>query len=78
MTDHRVRTSATASMPGRAPASDRLGNPLTGLVIVIDQGTDEFVVATGSADSDYAFEVDVVVPTDLAARRGSAEPAGRG
>ena len=42
-----------------------LGNPLTGLVIVIDQGDNEFVVATGSAGSDYAFKVDVVVPASL-------------
>ncbi len=42
-----------------------LGNPLTGLVVVIDQGTREFVVASGSAGSDYAFKVDVVVPSGL-------------
>ncbi len=43
----------------------QLGNPLTGLVVVIDQGTREFVVANGSAGSDYAFKVDVVVPSGL-------------
>jgi hypothetical protein len=42
-----------------------LGNPLTGLAIVIDQGSNEFLVATGSADNDYAFHVDVVVPSRL-------------
>ncbi len=42
-----------------------LGDPLTGLVIVIDQGEHEFVVATGSAGSDYSFHVDVVVPAGL-------------
>jgi hypothetical protein len=42
-----------------------LGSPLTGLAIVIDQGEREFLVATGSADSDYAFQVDVVVPSEL-------------
>jgi hypothetical protein len=42
-----------------------LGTPLTGLAIVIDQGTNEFVVATGSADSHYSFRVDVVVPSKL-------------
>jgi hypothetical protein len=42
-----------------------LGNPLAGLVIVIDQGTREFVVANGSADSRYEFRVDVVVPAEL-------------
>ena len=47
--------------PGVGP----LGQPLTGLVVVIDQGDNEFVVATGSAGSDYAFKVDVVVPASL-------------
>lgn len=47
--------------PGVGP----LGDPLTGLVVVIDQGDNEFVVATGSAGSDYAFKVDVVVPASL-------------
>jgi hypothetical protein len=42
-----------------------LGNPLSGLVIVIDQGEHEFVVAAGSAGSDYSFRVDVVVPAGL-------------
>jgi hypothetical protein len=42
-----------------------LGNPMSGLAIVIDQGTNEFVVATGSARSNYAFQVDVVVPPGL-------------
>ncbi|MEY2582981.1 MAG: hypothetical protein QOE09_2830 [Ilumatobacteraceae bacterium] len=42
-----------------------LGNPLAGLVIVIDQGDREFEVATGSAGSDYTFKVDVVVPAGL-------------
>jgi hypothetical protein len=47
--------------PGLGP----LGTPLAGLVIVIDQGSNEFVVATGSADSDYEFSVDIVVPVEL-------------
>jgi hypothetical protein len=42
-----------------------LGTPMSGLVIVIDQGSNEFVVASGSADSDYAFEVEIVVPAGL-------------
>ena len=46
---------------GTAP----LGNPLTGLSIVIDQGSNETVVATGSADRNYSFQVDVVVPSKL-------------
>ena len=51
----------TGTVPGVGP----LGQPLTGLVVVIDQGDNEFVVATGSAGSDYAFKVDVVVPASL-------------
>jgi hypothetical protein len=47
--------------PGVGP----LGNPLTGLAVVINQGALEFVVATGSADGDYAFQVEVVVPAGL-------------
>ena len=51
---------------GTVPAGvGPLGSPLTGLAIVIDQGEREFLVATGSADSDYEFEVDVVVPSEL-------------
>ena len=42
-----------------------LGNPMSGLAIVIDQGSNEFLMATGSAGSDYAFQVDVVVPNGL-------------
>ena len=47
------------------PGVGLLGSPLTGLAIVIDQGEREFLVATGSADSDYEFQVDVVVPSEL-------------
>jgi hypothetical protein len=51
---------------GTVPAGvGPLGEPLAGLVIVIDQGGNEFVVATGSAGDDYAFKVDVVVPAGL-------------
>ena len=53
----------TGTLP---PGVGRLGQPLTGIVIVIDQADLEFVVATGSADSDYAFRVEVVVPPGLA------------
>jgi hypothetical protein len=52
----------TGTLP---PGVGPLGNPLTGLAVVIDQGTNEFVVATGSADSHYSFHVDVVVPSKL-------------
>jgi hypothetical protein len=47
------------------PGVEPLGSPLTGLAIVIDQGEREFLVATGSADSDYEFQVDIVVPSEL-------------
>ena len=53
----------TGTLP---PGVGPLGQPLTGLVIVIDQADLEFVVATGSADSDYSFTVEVVVPSGLA------------
>lgn len=52
----------TGTLP---PGIGPLGNPLNGLVIVIIQGTNEFVVANGSADDDYTFHVDVVVPPEL-------------
>lgn len=51
----------TGTLP---PGVGPLGSPLTGLVIVINQGAKEFVVATGSADDDYSFEVDIVVPAE--------------
>jgi len=43
----------------------RLGTPLGGLVIVIDQADREYIVATGSADDTYEFKVDIVVPRTL-------------
>jgi hypothetical protein len=52
----------TGTLP---PGVGPLGSPLSGLAIVINQGENEFLVAAGSADSDYAFEVDVVVPSAL-------------
>ena len=52
----------TGSVP---PGVGPLGNPLTGLAIVIDQGDNEFVLATGSADAKYEFRVEVVVPAGL-------------
>jgi hypothetical protein len=55
-----------------------LGSPLTGLAIVIDQGEREFLLATGSADSDYAFEVDVVVPSELEPGEASLSIIGAG
>lgn len=55
-----------------------LGNPLTGLVIVVDQGSNEFVVATGSADGDYTFHVDVVVPSKLEPGEATLSVVGAG
>ncbi|MGZ4674657.1 MAG: hypothetical protein ACXV8K_18505 [Ilumatobacteraceae bacterium] len=55
-----------------------LGAPMTGLTIVIDQGTNEFVVATGSADSRYSFQVDVVVPLKLEAGEATLSVLGGG
>jgi hypothetical protein len=63
---------------GTVPVAGPLGNPLTGLLIVIDQGTSEFVVANGSADSDYSFKVDVVVPADLEPGEASLNLIGSG
>lgn len=63
----------TGTLP---PGVGPLGQPLTGLVIVIDQADLEFVVATGSADSDYAFRVEVVVPPGLAPGDASVQLIG--
>lgn len=63
----------TGTLP---PGVGRLGHPLTGLVIVIDQADLEFVVATGSADDDYAFRVEVVVPSGLAPGDATVELLG--
>ncbi len=65
----------TGTLP---PGVGPLGEPLTGLVIVIDQGGNEFVVATGSAGSDYAFKVDVVVPASLEPGKASIALLGAG
>src|SRR4051812_20530715 len=43
----------------------KLGDPLAGLVIVIDQADREYVVASGSADRDYKFSVEITVPAGL-------------
>jgi hypothetical protein len=65
----------TGTLP---PGVGALGHPLTGLVIVIDQADLEFVVATGSADSDYAFRVEVVVPSGLAPGEATVQLLGAG
>jgi hypothetical protein len=58
----------TGTLP---PGVGALGDPLTGIVIVIDQGSLEFPVANGSADDDYSFQVDVVIPSGLAPGQAS-------
>ena len=63
----------TGTLP---PGVGPLGQPLTGLVIVIDQADLEFVVAMGSADSDYSFRVEVVVPSGLAPGDASVQLLG--
>ncbi len=63
--------------PGTGGAGP-LGSPLTGLLIVIDQGANEFVVANGSADDDYSFRVEVVVPADLEPGEASLNLLGAG
>lgn len=55
-----------------------LGEPITGLAIVINQGDREFLVATGSADSDYAFTVDIVIPSALQPGEASLSIIGAG
>ncbi len=42
-----------------------LGLPIEGIDIVVVQGTNEWTVATGDADADYAFAVRVMLPPDL-------------
>jgi len=73
----RVTRGATLTITGQyfgdgcadtgtvAPGAGALGEPLTGLVIAIDQADREYIVATGSADDRYEFSVDVVVPAGL-------------
>jgi len=73
----RVARGATVTITGQYFGNDcldtgtvpagvgPLGDPLTGLVIVIDQGDREYTVAYGSADAKYEFSVDVVVPSGL-------------
>lgn len=48
-----------------------LGTPMNDVEIYVRQGASEWLVATGSADRDYAFEVTVTAPAGLKA--GSAE-----
>ena len=57
----------TGTLP---PGVGPLGLPLEGLAIVINQGTNEFLVATGSANSEYSFEVTSWSPPVGAGRGG--------
>jgi hypothetical protein len=65
----------TGTLP---PGVGALGQPMTGLVIVIDQADLEFVVATGSADSHYGFRVKIVVPAGLAPGDATVQLLGAG
>lgn len=48
------------------PGESAIGKPVTGIEIVLVQGGVEHLVATGDADEEYGFVVDVPVPDDLA------------
>lgn len=51
---------------GAPPAGEGvLGVPINNIRIFLVQGATEWLVATGSADADYQFDVAVVVPPDL-------------
>jgi hypothetical protein len=47
------------------PGEGVLGVPIDGIEIYIVQGDSEWLVANGSADVNYAFEVTVVAPVEL-------------
>jgi hypothetical protein len=47
------------------PGEGTLGRPLADIDVVITQAGVDHVVAEGTADADYGFEVSVVVPSDL-------------
>ena len=47
------------------PGQGLLGRPITSIEIVVVQEPVEIIVARGTADEDYAFAVDVVVPAEL-------------
>jgi hypothetical protein len=52
---------------GPPPAGQgALGIPVGDLELLVSQGDKEVQVASGRADDDYEFSVDVVVPSDLA------------
>jgi hypothetical protein len=42
-----------------------LGNPITGIELVVSQGATEVLIARGHADAEYQFEANVVVPVRL-------------
>jgi hypothetical protein len=86
--DTHTRRSPPArnqTRPGRRPigvtgppprGEGTLGHPIDDIEIVITQGGTEQVVARGAADDEYAFSVDIVVPSGLAA--GEARVLARG
>ena len=47
------------------PGQGALGTPVTGIEIVLTQGSTETVVARGDADATYRFTVDITVPDSL-------------
>lgn len=55
-----------------------LGDPLTGVEVTIVQGDQRHLVAVGSADDDYEFDVDVIVPSSLTAGAAVVEASDGG
>lgn len=63
------------------PGEGALGNPpLRDIEILVRQGDAEFLVATGDADRDYGFAVEIIVPSQLASGEAMlvAQLPGRG
>lgn len=46
------------------PGQSALGRPLTGIEIVLLQGTDEWTLWSGDADEDYTMVAEVIIPLD--------------
>ena len=47
------------------PGEGSLGQPLTGIEVYFDQGGEHHRVAVGNADEDYAWQVQIPVPSNL-------------
>lgn len=60
-------------MPRPGGVHGALGDPLSGVEVTIVQADQRHLVAAGSADDDYEFGVDVVVPTSLTPGPASVE-----